>query len=104
MSQMKPDLKAFNVKSPLVETFEAVIKACLAKDTAKTLNDAYVDIYKRLRDGDMATADNAKKFIDSLFTAERYDLSPVGRFRFNKRFEKGMDEVALSPPYDSKKT
>jgi len=68
-----------------------VLKACLAKDSAKTLNDAYVDIYKRLRDGDMATADNAKEFIDSLFTSERYDLSPVGRFRFNQRFGKPMD-------------
>ena len=89
-------LKAFKVKSPLADTFEANIKACLAKDTAKTLNDAYIDIYKRLRDGDMATADNAKEFIDSLFTAERYDLSPVGRFRFNKRFEKGMDDESLA--------
>ena len=69
-----------------------VLKACLAKDTAKNLNDAYIEIYKRLRDGDMATADNAKEFIDSLFTSERYDLSPVGRYRFNKRFDKKMDE------------
>jgi len=89
-------LKAFNVQSPLNENFEANIKACLSKDTAKTLNDAYIDIYKRLRDGDMATADNAREFIDSLFTAERYDLSPVGRFRFNKRFEKDMDDVSLA--------
>ncbi len=89
-------LKAFKIKSPLADTFEANIKACLAKDTAKTVNDAYVDVYKRLRDGDMATAENAKEFIDSLFTAERYDLSPVGRFRFNKRFEKGMDDESLA--------
>ena len=75
---------------------EEAIKACLAKDTAKTLNDAYIEIYKRLRDGDMATAENAKEFINSLFTAERYDLSPVGRFRFNQRFEKPMDETALA--------
>ncbi len=47
----------------------------------------------------MATADNAKEFIDSLFTAERYDLSPVGRFRFNKRFEKPMDEAELARPH-----
>jgi len=72
------------------------IKACLSKDSAKTLNDSYIEIYKRLRDGDMATAENAKEFIDSLFTAERYDLSPVGRFRFNKRFEKGMDEEEMA--------
>jgi DNA-directed RNA polymerase subunit beta len=85
-------LKAFE-KHP---TAEEVIKACLAKDVAKTLNDSYIEIYKRLRDGDMATADNAKEFIDSLFTAERYDLSPVGRFRFNKRFEKDMGDAEMA--------
>ena len=85
-------LKAFAGDSSL----EEAIKACLAKDVAKTLDEAYIEIYKRLRDGDMATADNAKEFIDSLFTAERYDLSPVGRFRFNKRFEQPMDETELA--------
>ena len=85
-------LKAFGKD----ETLEETLKACLAKDTAKTLNDAYIDIYKRLRDGDMATADNAKEFINSLFTKERYDLSPVGRFRFNKRFEKKMDDTEMA--------
>jgi DNA-directed RNA polymerase subunit beta len=75
--------------------YEEVIKNCLAKDSAKTVNDSYVEIYKRLRDGDLATADNAKEFIDSLFTSERYDLSPVGRYRFNKRFDKSMDAKEL---------
>lgn len=85
-------LKAFSDN----EIFEETIKVCLAKDPAKTLNDSYIEIHKRLRDGDMATADNAKEFIDSLFTAERYDLSPVGRYRFNNRFDKGMDEKELA--------
>jgi DNA-directed RNA polymerase subunit beta len=76
--------------------FEETFKICLAKDSAKSLNESYIEIYKRLRDGDMATADNAKEFIDSLFTAERYDLSPVGRFRFNKRFSKSMDQEELA--------
>ncbi len=71
------------------------IQVCLTKDTTKTPDEAYVEIYKRLRDGDMATAENAKEFIDSLFTQERYDLSPVGRYRFNKRFDKSMDEKDL---------
>ena len=75
---------------------EATMKVCLQKDTAKTLNDAYIEIYKRLRDGDMATADNAKEFIDSLFTKDRYDLSSVGRFRFNQRFNNSMDEEELA--------
>jgi len=85
-------LKAFAGNS----TIEEIIKASLAKDGDKGLKDACVEIYKRLRDGDMATADNAREFIHSLFTAERYDLSPVGRFRFNQRFGKGMDESEMA--------
>ena len=89
-------LAAFGSKSSLDAVLEENIKACLSKDVAKTLNDAYIEIYKRLRDGDMATAENAKEFINSLFTKERYDLSPVGRFRFNQRFKKVMDEMELA--------
>ncbi|MEK7459556.1 MAG: DNA-directed RNA polymerase subunit beta [Patescibacteria group bacterium] len=84
-------IEAFNGSKILEDT----IKISLAKDIAKTVNDSYIEIYKRLRDGDMATADNAKEFITSLFTPERYDLSPVGRYRFNNRFEKSMDEEEL---------
>ena len=92
----------YNTNESILKAFEKVpayketIESCLAKDIAKTLNDAYVEIYKRLRDGDMATAENAKEFINSLFTPERYDLSPVGRYRFNKRFEKGLNEEELT--------
>ena len=73
----------------------AVIATCLAKDTAKTPAEANVEMYKRLRDGDLATAENAREFIMSLFSKDRYDLSPVGRFRFNKRFDLSMDEKEL---------
>jgi len=75
--------------------YKETIEACLAKDVAKTLSDSYIEIYKRLRDGDMATPENAKEFINSLFTPERYDLSPVGRYRFNKRFDKSLEEKEL---------
>ncbi|MFA6397544.1 MAG: DNA-directed RNA polymerase subunit beta [Candidatus Paceibacterota bacterium] len=77
------------------ELDQEILKLCLEKDLAKLPNESYIEIYKRLRDGDMATADNAKEFIESLFSAERYDLSPVGRFRFNSRFEKSMDPKEL---------
>jgi DNA-directed RNA polymerase subunit beta len=73
---------------------EAVLKVlatCLEKDPSKNLSDSFIEIYKRLRDGDLATPDNAREFITTLLSAERYDLSPVGRFRFNKRFDKSMD-------------
>ncbi len=71
------------------------IELTLTKDHAKTVEDAYVEIYKRLRDGDLATAENARSFIQAILHRDRYDISPVGRFRFNKRFEKGMDEKSL---------
>lgn len=81
-------LALFKDDAPIFE----MIKKTLASDPAKTVEDAYIEIHKRLRDGDLATADNAKEFIDSIFSEERYDLSKVGRFRFNKRFELGLDK------------
>ena len=77
------------------ESFEKLMKISIEKDSAKTLNDSYIEIYKRLRDGDLATPDNAKGFIDTLFSSERYDLSPVGRFSLNKRFGKGTEKKDL---------
>ncbi len=72
-----------------------VIEATLAKDHAKTVDEAYMEIHKRLRDGDLATAENARTFVQPLLKEERYDISRVGRFRFNKRFEKSMDADEL---------
>ncbi|MDQ3076704.1 MAG: DNA-directed RNA polymerase subunit beta [bacterium] len=71
------------------------IENALAKDHAKTVDESYIEIHKRLRDGDLATAENAREFIKSIFGDERYDISRVGRFRFNKRFGKSMEEKEL---------
>ena len=60
-------------------------------EKAVEIKVSYVEIYKRLRDGDLATAENAKEFINGIFSADRYDISKVGRFRFNKRFSKSME-------------
>lgn len=72
-------------------TFAApCLKVSAEKDTAKTTTESYIEVYKKLRDGTLATADNAKDFIDALFSSEKYDLSQVGRYRFNKAFDKGV--------------
>ncbi len=78
------------------EIHEKFINQILDKDTTETQEQAFVDIYKRLRDGDMATADNAKEFINNIFTPERYDFSSVGRHRLNSRFGKSMDKAELA--------
>ncbi|HYF12915.1 MAG TPA: DNA-directed RNA polymerase subunit beta, partial [Candidatus Paceibacterota bacterium] len=72
------------------------IETAIESDPAKSLDEAYIEIHKRLRDGDLATAANAKEYIDSIFSEERYDLSRVGRFRFNQRFTKSLDEGELT--------
>ncbi len=72
-----------------------VIDLTLAKDHAKSADDSYIEIHKRLRDGDLATPENARSFIQALLKADRYDISRVGRFRFNKRFGKSMEEKDL---------
>ena len=74
---------------------EAHLKATIAKDHAKTTDEAFVEIHKRLRDGEIGSVENAKEFINSIFEVERYDLSKVGRFRFNKRFGKSMDDKEM---------
>ncbi|OHA84716.1 MAG: DNA-directed RNA polymerase subunit beta [Candidatus Yonathbacteria bacterium RIFOXYC1_FULL_52_10] len=78
------------------EHVEEMIALALEKDPAKTPQEAYVEIYKRLRDGDMATPENAKEFVDSIFGKDKYDLSEVGRFKFNKRFNKPVTKEAMS--------
>ena len=75
---------------------EQAMQKTLAKDHGKSVDEAFIEIHKRLRDGDLATADNAREFVKSIFDGERYDLSRVGRFRFNKRFSKKLTEPEVS--------
>ena len=70
---------------------KAYIMNLVEKDPIKTADEAYIDVYKKLRDGDLATVENAKSYILSLFSKERYDLSPIGRLRFNKRFNLSLE-------------
>ncbi|TAJ15951.1 DNA-directed RNA polymerase subunit beta [Patescibacteria group bacterium] len=74
---------------------KAAIQATLDKDTAKTIEAAYIEIYRRLRDGDLATPDTAREYVKSIFSPERYDLSYPGRHRFNQRFNGSMDKKDL---------
>ena len=71
------------------------VEQTLKKDIAKNLHDSAVELYRHLRDGDMATPENALAFVSSLFTSDRYDFSKVGRYRFNKRFDLPMNDKEL---------
>ncbi len=64
------------------------IENSLLKDSVETQGEAYREVYKRLRPGDLATEENAKQMIDSMFfNFERYDFGAVGRYRLNQRLD-----------------
>jgi len=65
---------------------KSFIEATLSKDTTKTADEAYVEIYKRIRPGDLATPDNARQLIGNMFAEGHYDISAVGRYKTNNRF------------------
>ncbi|GIM30620.1 DNA-directed RNA polymerase subunit beta [Clostridium polyendosporum] len=78
----------FGSDQELVDFFgeDERFKASIEKDNTKTKEEALLEIYKRLRPGEPPTVDSAVALIDSLFfDAKRYDLSRVGRYKFNKK-------------------
>ena len=62
------------------------LEATLEKDPAKGQNDALIEVYRRLRPGDLATVDNARSLLENMFyNFKRFDFSRVGRYKINKR-------------------
>ena len=63
------------------------IKTTLEKDIAKNESEGLREVYKRIRPGDLATVDNARQLIYSMFfNFDRYDFGRVGRYKLNLRF------------------
>jgi len=62
------------------------IVATLEKDACKTYEDALLEVYRKLRPGEPPTVDSAESLLNALFfDPRRYDLSMVGRYKFNKK-------------------
>lgn len=63
------------------------IDATIAKDAAKNEAEGLREVYKRIRPGDMATTENARQLIHSMFFRfDRYDFDRVGRYKLNRKF------------------
>lgn len=63
------------------------VDATIAKDTSSTADEGVLEVYKRIRPGDLATTDNARSLIQSMFFRfDRYDFGRVGRHKLNVRF------------------
>ncbi len=74
--------------SEILELFgeEPLLVSTLEKDACKTREEALLEIYRKLRPGEPPTLDSAESLINALFfDPRRYDLSAVGRYKFNKK-------------------
>jgi len=87
----------YNKTSDIKDLFSSVdtgevkyIDATLDKDPARGTNEALIEVYRRLRPGDLATVDNARSMIERMFfDFKRFDYSRVGRYKLNQRL--GLD-------------
>jgi DNA-directed RNA polymerase subunit beta len=65
---------------------EEKLEITMQKDTVKTAEDALIEIYKKLRPGELPTVDAARSLFNGLFfDNRRYDLAKVGRYKFNQK-------------------
>jgi DNA-directed RNA polymerase subunit beta len=64
------------------------IESTLEKDIAKDEAEGLQEVYRRIRPGDLASTENARQLIHSMFFRfDRYDFGRVGRYKLNRRFE-----------------
>ena len=79
----------------IIDLFKDVVKAdkdyilaTLDKDPIRTVEESYQSIYRKIRPGDLATAENAKSLIDALFfDFKKYDVGAIARYKLNRRFD-----------------
>ncbi len=72
----------------IIEYFgrDARILATIEKDACKTLEEGLIEVYKKLRPSEPPTLDSAKAHLEMLlFDERRYDISRVGRYKYNKK-------------------
>ena len=94
-------LRAFGLSSDeeIVKMFgdDEYLRNTIAKDSTKNTDEALIEIYEKLRPGEPATLDSSKNQIITRFFDEfRYDLSKVGRYKFNKKLnviDRLLDQV-----------
>lgn len=90
-------------ETKMKETFKHVVDmgkidylaTTLEKDPSSTTSEALIEVYRRLRPGDLATVDNARSLIENMFyNYKRFDFSRVGRYKINKRLDLDVPNTA----------
>ncbi len=74
------------------------IEETLKQDSTKTQDEAFLELYKRIRPGDLATIENAKGLVENtFFNFDRYDLSNVGRWKTDQRLGEVFNIIKEGP-------
>jgi DNA-directed RNA polymerase subunit beta len=82
-AQMKNDLFKHVDQGPT-----SYIQATIDKDPSRSSGESLIEVYRRLRPGDLATVDNARSLLENMFyNFKRFDFSRVGRYKINKRLD-----------------
>ncbi len=69
------------------------VESTIKKDAADSEEEGLIEVYKRIRPGDLATAENAKSLIHAMFfNFDRYDLGQVGVYKFNTKFSLNISQ------------
>ena len=93
--------------SQIIDLFgeEEMLKATINKDAIKDQDEALIEIYKKLRPGELPTVDAARNLFNGLFyDNKRYDLAKVGRYKFNQKLALATrikDKVSANDIVDS---
>ncbi len=95
---LKLNLKTIYLTEPCREFFmEDSILNALEKESMLSRDQALLDIYKKLRPGDVPNLDHAERLLDSrFFLPNKYDLSQVGRYKINEKLSLRVDEGRLA--------
>ena len=85
-------------KLPAVKIWEVkpedrIIANSLIHDNTKTNDEAVIEVFKKLRPGDLVTVESARSLVKQMFfNPQRYDLADVGRYKINKRLKQDVAE------------
>lgn len=83
-----PAVKIWEVKPE-----ERIIANSLIHDNTKTNDEAVIEVFKKLRPGDLVTVESARSLVKQMFfNPQRYDLADVGRYKINKRLKLDVAE------------
>jgi DNA-directed RNA polymerase subunit beta len=92
-------IKSFGLFFPDRTEIGPILSTTLKNDAIATADDAYKEIYRRLRPGDPPTTETSRTFFDDMFfNRKKYDFSRVGRLKLNTRLnmQTDLDEKLLS--------